>query len=109
MVPFQGASTIITRTATVSGMGLEVVEVKTKGLKCSCQCETDSDDEADGQGSKGYTTDKKEDISRRSKAESGKRDPAADTFGRDLDLAATTAAAALDAHRYSGIWHLRGA
>jgi hypothetical protein len=30
-------------------------------------------------------------------------DPAADTFGRDLDLAATTAAAALDAHRYSGI------
>ena len=30
-------------------------------------------------------------------------DPAADTFGKDLDLAATTAAAALDAHRYSDI------
>lgn len=30
-------------------------------------------------------------------------DPAVDTFGNDLDLASTTAAAALDAHRYSGI------
>ena len=36
-------------------------------------------------------------------------DPATDTFGKDLDLAATTAAVALDAHRYSGIWHLQGA
>jgi hypothetical protein len=31
------------------------------------------------------------------------KDPAADTFRKDLDLAATTAAAALDAHRYSGL------
>jgi hypothetical protein len=30
-------------------------------------------------------------------------DPAADTFRNELDLAATTAAAALDAHRYSGV------
>ena len=31
------------------------------------------------------------------------KDPAVDTFGKDLDLAAATAAAALDAHWYSSI------
>lgn len=49
-----------------------MIKVKMKALKR--RRETDSEDEADGQSSEGYATDIKVDLSRRSKAASGKRE-----------------------------------